>query len=80
MGWPRYDPRTGFWLCEGCWNKQNWTHHCAQGLCECPKHPCAGYQKPAVRVKFSRESLIKAGQTSILDGDLGLPIQIGPKS
>lgn len=35
--WPRYDPRCTLWLCESCSNAGDWQHHCAHGLCECPR-------------------------------------------
>lgn len=78
--WPRYDPRVGLWLCEGCWNKGSWSHHCPQGACGCIKRGCGGFQQPVARQRFTRESLKAAGQTSILDLDLGRPLQISPKS
>ena len=59
MNWPKLDPRTEFWLCENCWNRGKWSHHCTGGLCECPK--CQGMQ-PAPRVKFTG-----AGQEKLPD-------------
>ncbi len=67
--WPRYDPSRDFWLCEGCWNNQDWAHRCALGLCECPR--CRG-MKPPRKVKFTRE-----GQLEIPDAG---GIEIGPRS
>lgn len=75
-----YDPRLDMYLCPGCWNNQNWSHHCSLGHCECPKRGCNGYRKPPEPAKFSRKALVEAGQTSIMDGELGEPIQISPKS
>lgn len=56
--WPRYDPRTGLMLCEGCWNNQNWSHRCTKGACACPKSSCAGEPK-IQKVKFTGEGQIK---------------------
>lgn len=69
--WPKYDPRTGFWLCENCWNRGNWSHHCTLGMCECPKKGCCSEEKQAAKVKFTGE-----GQTKITDLELGPPIVI----
>lgn len=74
MGWPRYDPRTGFWLCENCWNRTTWAHHCHKGLCECPKRGCPGHVSPP-KIAFTGE-----GQTKLTDLDLGAPLDITNKS
>ncbi len=47
--WPRFDPRLGMYLCEGCWNNGSRNHYCALGFCDCPK--CRG-TKPAKKVKY----------------------------
>jgi len=55
--WPKYDPQRGLWLCKGCWNNGNWSHHCF-GIYDCPR--CNG---PWTRkTKFTGE-----GQTSFSD-------------
>jgi hypothetical protein len=68
--WPRYDPRTGLWLCFGCWNNQNWAHHCTRGECGCPKKGCAGPPKLA---------RAPVPETQIALPDPG-PIFVGPKA
>lgn len=67
---PKYDPRLGMWLCRGCWNNQNWRHHCEKGLCECIKAGCNGLTREP-KTKFTGE-----GQTNLTDLDLGEPLNI----
>jgi len=40
--WPRYDPTREMWLCEGCWNNQDWDHHCTGGICGCDGQATCG--------------------------------------
>ena len=61
--WPRYDPSRDFWLCEGCWNNQDWAHNCAQGLCECPA--CNG-MKPPKNVRFTGDGQLPLPETTPL--------------
>lgn len=57
--WPKYDPCTGFWLCENCWNRGNWSHSCQFGICECPKPTCGGREGRVEKVRFTGEGQLK---------------------
>ena len=56
MGWPRYDPSLGFWLCEHCWNRgpQGLKHPYWEGLCQSPRTD----MKRPKKVKFTGERQI----------------------
>jgi hypothetical protein len=62
--WPKYDPRLGSFLCQRCWDCGSWAHRCVDKTCDCFR--CHPGPKPKT-LKFSRETLVKAGQLNLLD-------------